>query len=342
MPGTRAIVTEPTPIQVGHISRGEPLPFTFKIDGNESTQLACRVIYRGETGGDKFPQILNHIKVHTAPLDSAILLVNKQALRECSKMLYGENTFSFRFIYMEARHESSDLSHYPHLIPGFPRKIFKQTQYQLSANITRLFTQNAFLPEFVARDPMLQFFHRIGRQNTSLLTKVKIEGFLETGSLRHPYLCSGKSIDVIGFPTVLPILTTVLTYGCPNLKELTLHMSDERLYRHSNGPRRWDEKMKKSPEEKIDEMVEKVATSLGSLKVLHLGCWSNNQFVPIPSVDEWGRSTRWIKFVKERAAKQLKGTEAEPVVEPLPWTPPPPPADQNNNAHNSKRSRRRR
>lgn len=275
---TITVPTEPTQTQAKHIARGETaLPFTFSKE--VGSHVGCNVIYRGEVG-DQFAQIINRVELSVQPLSSlSILRVNKQALSECREVLYGQNAFVFNtgserpFQSQRGIHEHDEVEHFPHWIPGMLQKNgAPQTTRQLDKAINRMFIRGGFLPKFVARDPMLQFFHRIGRVNASLLTRIKIEGCMKTVSNVTPEETWGDK--PLGFARVLNILTVVLRNVCPNLRELELHMEDKVRDRDFKDTMLWDDdpynNAGKSDKERIDEVVEKVITSLDSLKVLRL------------------------------------------------------------------------
>ncbi len=158
---------------------------------------------------------------------------------------------------------------------------------------------------------MLQFFHRIGRANTSMLTKSKIEGCMKTVWNMDPD--EPQPGAPLGFARILNILIPIIRSVCPNIRELTLQMEDKVKNRDFKQAMLWDDdpynNAGKSDEERIDEVVEKVVNSLDSLRLLRLeACQSpqsSGQDADEESVpafeDEWGRSTRWMKVVKERA-----------------------------------------
>lgn len=260
------------------------------------------------------PQIINRMDLSVPTLSSlALLRVSKQVLQECREVLYGENAFAFntspRFEYPYRLHEPKEFEHYPHWIPGMARKDGSpQTPRQVKSGIERMFFPDGFLPKFVARDPMLQFFHRIGRVNTSLLTKILIEGEMKTVwdsflSADEPEPKLDRYSYRIGFSRMLDILTTVLKEVCPNLRELTLIMRYYENPRQISPGNLWDEdpcnKANKTDDERIDEVVEKVLTRLDSVKDLKLGPY------PVDSAEDvWGKSARWIKLLKERARRQ--------------------------------------
>lgn len=311
------VLTNPTFHQAECIARGETsLPFTYE------SQTGCEVIYRGEAG-DQFAQVVNSIELILHPLcDLAILRVNKQALSECRKVLYGENTFAFNTASYAHQNE-----HYLHCIPRCPEKNgIPQTSRQLNKAIDRMFVSGGFFPNFVSRDPILQFFHRIGRVNASLLTKIKLEGRMKT--MKNDVPDERQAYRPLGFSQILNIAVAVLKNVCPDLRELILRMEDK----HKNGNFKeamlWDDdpynKARKSDVERIDELVERVVVNLDSLKVLKLEGYHFCQHVndgddrdkesTTTSEDEWGKSVRWMKFVAERAvtqeAKEANDTKA--------------------------------
>jgi hypothetical protein len=214
------IPTEPTFGQAEAIARGEnSLPFTFEKE--LGTQIGCDFVRRGKAG-ESGVQVINRVQVHLPRLEGVGLLqVCKQTLEECSQILYGENRFAFitssgRPLNEQHAHKHDELEHFPHWIPGIPKKNgASQSQRQIAKAIDRMFKQDTFRPKFVARDPMLAFFRRIGRNNTSLLTKIEIEGCMKTDYNFFPEKFS--ETEPLGFARILPILTTVLKNACPNL-----------------------------------------------------------------------------------------------------------------------------
>lgn len=311
---TTAFSTNPTPLQSRLIADGnKSLPFT--LSKQLGTQTGCEVVHRGEDGRT-FPQVINRMEM-TVPMLSSLnlLLVSKQVLQERKEVLYGENTFALNtsqfFQYRYRLHEHGEFEHFPNCIPGMPRKDgTPQTPRQTQNAIERMFAPDKILPKFVARDPMLHFFHRIGRFNTSLLTKIQIEGEMKT--VWDSILLADEPEPAlptysyrIGFSRILDILTTVLKEVCPNLRELTLVMRYyESLADHQGPPGDLGDedpfnKANKSDEERIDEVVEKLVTKLVSVRDLKLGPYAVD-----PAKDVWGKSARWINLVKERARKR--------------------------------------
>lgn len=68
-----------------------------------------------------------------------------------------------------------------------------------------MFARGAFRPKFVARDQMLNFFQRIGRINTSLITKIQISGQMRT------FRGTGEwDITVPGFHRILNIHSRII------------------------------------------------------------------------------------------------------------------------------------
>jgi hypothetical protein len=319
---TVTIPTEPTFGQTELIAGGgKTLPFTFN---NEfGTQIGCDVVHRGEAG-DSGAQVINQIQVHLPRLESlALLQVCKQTLAECSQILYGENTFAFitgsaRPHASQHAHQHDEFEHFPHWIPGAPKKNgAPQSQRQTSNAIDRIFRPDTFRPKFVARDPMLDFFHRIGRDNTSLLTKIEIEGCMKTVYNTLPDHPLGAK--PLGFARIIPILTTVLKNTSPHLRELTLHMENKNRFKNSWL---WDDdpynNAGKTDEDRIDEAVEQVVSDLEPLEVLNLGNYKSFQRPENEPdweyEDGWGSSARWMGIVSARA-EQKAGEEATKKLE---------------------------
>ncbi|KUJ21374.1 uncharacterized protein LY89DRAFT_770728 [Mollisia scopiformis] len=273
------VPTEPTPAQAEMIANGwRDLPFTY--DHGEGTQVACQVVIRGnpedpdnpEHPERQFPQVLNRVKLRVEPIHGvAMLRVCKQAFAECSRLLYRENTFAFDTDNNEGKfnaHEPKELTHDVAWIPGVRQRNGEpQTAEQFQAAMTEMFTDGAWRPMFVARDPMLSFFSRIGRVNTAYLTKVRIEGRLKTAPGPR------KKALYIGFSRVLSILTPILKAACPNLKELALLVhgfedeDEEQKWFWDHDPHN---KAKLTDEDRIDAMAENVVKKLDTVKVLRL------------------------------------------------------------------------
>ncbi|CZR54620.1 uncharacterized protein PAC_04504 [Phialocephala subalpina] len=332
---TITIPTEPTFTQRELIAGGQKsLPYTF--NNQFGIQVGCDVVHRGNNG-EAGPQVINRIEVDLPRLELGILRANKQALEECSQILYGENTFAFitgssRPFDGQHVHEYDELSHFPDYIPGHPnsKNGRPQSQVKISNNLDRMFykiigedgkPKGAFRPKLVARDPMLTFFWRIGRMNTSLLTKIQIEGCMKTLHKPDPDdELDNVTVHVkgLGFGRMLPFFTTILKNTCPHLRVLTLHMEDDKW---NMIQYLWDDDQYgntgKTDDERIDEVVEKVVSSLESLEVLNLG--GHKSFEKPKDQedwvyeDQWGRSARWMEIVKKRA----EGRAAEKLAKKL-------------------------
>lgn len=171
-----------------------------------------------------------------------------------------------------------------------------------------MFTSN-FIPKFVGRDSMLKFFRKIGRVNASLMTKVVLEGSLKAA---HREYYDGSIWNTrIGFATVLDVRTTVLKFVCPNLREITLHMSDKGDSLQCSNTL-WDDDVQNeasmSNDQKVDYVVGKVVTNLKLMRVLKLGGHQTFEAETQENAgdfeDKWGTSVRWIKVVKERTKKR--------------------------------------
>ncbi|KAF8861896.1 hypothetical protein BDZ45DRAFT_739770 [Acephala macrosclerotiorum] len=325
---TLTIPTEPTYNQTELIDRGhKSLPFTYNND--YGTQVGCDVVRRGNDG-EAGAQVINRVEVHLPGFEAIFMLrVCKQIYEECSQVLYSENTFAFitgsgRPLNSRHAHEPDELSHYLRQIPGYLR----QTRSQFSKSLDMLFSRiidehyrnvPGFRPKFVARDPMLDFFNRIGRINTSLLTKIEIEGCMKTLYNFEPDE-DMENVEIkpfaLGFAQILPIFTTVLKNTCPNLRVLTLHMEDKKSDRERYL---WDwdpyNNAAKTDDERIDKVVERVVSGLDSLEALNLGgyksfmmpeCRTNWEYE-----DEWGGSVRWMKIVRDRTEERGRETAAK-------------------------------
>lgn len=317
---TIAIPTAPTNNQSQLIAQGQKnLPLTFNPEFG--VQTGCEVFRRGRDG-DAGHQIINSIEVCLSRFEGiALLSVCKQLREECAQVLYGENTFAFitsnsRPLNPKYVHDVDEFTHYPSLVPGLQDKYGRpQSRNKTIEAIDSIFTPGAFRAKFVARDTMLDFFHRIGRFNTSFLKKIEIEGRMknaweseaEDGGIKYNSFW-------MGLPRILPILTTVLKHTCPHLRALTLHMEDRAYDFDEESNRRWDDDLanraRKTDEERIDKVVEKVVLGLDTLEVLQLGghkAFKNlDGYAHWKFEDVWGTSTRWMTIVAKRAEDRAK------------------------------------
>lgn len=314
-----SVFTEPTFAQAQLIEENErtTLPFTFKND--YGVQIGCNFLRRGHNG-EAGLQIINRIKVELPGFQGiALFRVCKQLQAECSEILYGENTFAFTTGSggsgtREHAHQHGELSYFLPFTPGRP-----QSQRQILQTIDRIFDNTAHRPSFIRRDPMLDFFHRIGRFNASFLSKIELEGDMKTVLNTLP----DHQLDAkppIGFAIILPLLTSVLKNTCPRLRVLTLHIEETKqymqLFRWDHDPYNEEEK---TDEERFDEVVEHVVSELDSLEVLQLGGHKNYtvlRYWPIRRVeDEWGKAARWMEIVRKRTEERVTQCAMEQAME---------------------------
>jgi hypothetical protein len=254
----------------------------------------------------------------------AVARTCKQIKEEASEVLYGSNYFVFdtrgRAMHLWEMGERGikEFNGLRWKIPGLPNKHgILPSQRQTSKAISHLFNKKSYQPTFSFEDPFLRFCRQVGRQNISRMKRVKIEGHLKIGGFRS---IEGES--PIGLARLLPIYVVVLRDVCKDLRSLTLHMGhgENSLYmgngRYSSywqsgtGLQVEEDDVQgeegKSDEEKIDNAVRKVAEGLPGLQHLQLGDYK------APGVGEhdlkWGKSVRWMDFVKERGGNLEQGT----------------------------------
>jgi hypothetical protein len=282
---------------------------------DDYTQTGCDVMRRGNygvqivsRGSVQMPRLLRSSGWRWCRF--ALFQTCKQIASECAQVFYGENVFAFdtsRYVPGFKEGNTSELKHFPHLIPGFPSPNgTNQNPAMIEKNINRIFASGAFKirPKFVERDTLLAFMHRIGRVNTSMLTKIKLEGTMKTISTENGCPVDPK-LWPIGFGTILPILTTVLKSACPNLQSLTIHIHDKDDQQRLDHLDKfsWDDdpfnRNPKANESKIDEIVERVVHDLPTLQHLQLGghesfILKNIKGEELEYVDEWGKAARWM------------------------------------------------
>jgi hypothetical protein len=253
-----------------------------------------------------------------------ILRTCKQISGEAAQVLYGENYFVFDTRGNAAdpsrsfgERERGEFEALRYRIPGLEDRWGNSpSQGQVKRAIERLFDKKSYLPKFAFEDPLMRFFYEIGRENAKRLTKVKIEGHLNTRfrdeTDRRP----------AGLGRVLPIYTLVLKDVCKDLRSLTLHMgySEDYLYMGSSWghgyptfplPEKDDapRDKEKSEEEKIDAVVERVVRGLPGLRHLQLGDYKKAEMRDDDL--EWGKARRWMGVVKERGESTGNGQDGE-------------------------------
>ena len=162
-----------------------------------------------------------------------LLQTCKQINAEGCEILYGGNNFVFR---TENVHYHSTLRVQPHRIPGFLNKHGSAaTEVQTSATIDKLFDRHFCHPKFNWEDPILRFFYRIGRHNSSLIKSVQIiESF------------NSQGYRFINFSQLLPIYALVFNEVCVSLRRANLcatswRKTDFRTYSSSFNTTRVDE-----------------------------------------------------------------------------------------------------
>jgi len=211
-----------------------------------------------------------------------------------------------------------------YLIPGLPTSQGRpQSQRQVEKAMDRLFGAK-FHPNFVFRNPLCEFLHRIRRVNASFIASVKIDGYMKTGLSNDP-----EYNPPLSLARILPVMTTVLKNACPSLRSLTLHMQDNERGRGGwkNISLAWDDGFKPSDEmtdeQHIDDVVKKVVEALPTIGTLNLGGYFHNKpehkaiinnddgALELGFGDEWGPAARWIWIVQERAAIQAVKQAAE-------------------------------
>ena len=276
--------------------------------------------------GDFPTQIINRAIVETTGIYGINALQTcKQIHSEAREILYSENTFVFNtrgtapFTHHRGVHEHDTLSSSHNLIPGLANADGTPASGgQIRWAIDRMFQQGAH-PKFIFRDPLTKFFSEIGRTNASLISKAKIEGYFKTAEDHWRF----RNERPVGLARILSIHTTVLSQVCHDLRELTIHVG-------SNNEL-WDDDLQKqsckTDEERIDNAIEKVASSLPGLQKLQLG-----HYRVVPSSEEdakaWGTARRWMGIVErrhrgrkrqllleeERRAKRIEKRELEQYI----------------------------
>jgi hypothetical protein len=202
------IPSAPTFIQAELIVGGHTsLPLTFKNDFE--VQVGCEVVYRG-SAGEAGRQIDNRFKVELRELEGIPLLrVCKQLRTECSASLYGENTFAFitgggfpsKNKHAHQHDELPQLSNFVTSLEGESGR--PESQQELVHGISSIFEpRQAGRRDMIDKNPMLEFFHRIGQFNTSFLSKVELEGKMKTMLNADAAPFCEKNSD-ISFPTIL-------------------------------------------------------------------------------------------------------------------------------------------
>ncbi|KAN0102283.1 hypothetical protein V8E51_012793 [Hyaloscypha variabilis] len=263
-------------------------------DSEIQAQVGHYVCQRGEFG----PQIINRAVILTSGIQGINLLRTcKQLHKEGTSLLYGENTFVFDtrgkspYTHHRGIHAHDVFNANTHHIPGYPNPNGRPaSRNQIARAIDMMFNKGIFHGSFSYRDPMMVFMRKIGRENASKLTSVKVEGFFRTAENNPRY----KSNRPVGLARLLPIYMTILNV-CPNLRKLVVHQG------HNNAL--WDDDldgaMGLNNEERVNVAVEKLVRGLPTLQSLQLG---NYHFVPSEDeiLEQWGKSLQWEGWVEDR------------------------------------------
>ena len=115
-----------------------------------------------------------------------------------------------------------------------------------------------------------------------------------------------------GFAKILSIDTLILGRVCTDLRELTLNIrTGKDIGERGYSVGYWDdegdgEASEKHDMERIDGIVRNVVDGLPTLRKLRLGEYKVEMRVEEGASDEWGKSIRWMDYVKERYAKRVK------------------------------------
>ncbi|CCD48307.1 predicted protein [Botrytis cinerea T4] len=273
----------------------------FMIDDSPEPgqQTECAVYHRDGFG----PQIINKAEIQIHPFGRcvAITRVCKQMEQECTKILYGENTYEFD---LSSCHRMYRLKT-PWDVPGFPLFEESPSKATISTAVEKLFDLECYQPAFVAKDPFIRFMAYIGRKNASLLRDIKFVGeFIDI-------LPTHKRNLHLGFGAILPTYTLIIAEVCPRLRKLTLHQ-----YLYASSHYRDLEKDVETGYDfgMMDIIIGKLVFDLPNLRQLQLGDYSKPQNAHSPHNHsfeydshkyEWVKSIRWMKFVDERWISQL-------------------------------------
>lgn len=140
----------------------------------------------------------------------------RQISTEARFIFYSENLWVFAPMHLLPCHI---LEKQCHFIPWLGREGSSHaTKAQKRKRVANLFTPNADRTAFFRQDPLSRFCRTIGRENLSLITKIKIEGSFSGGRNR------GRAR--LGVGSVLPVYTAILDQVCPNLRKIFLSRVD--------------------------------------------------------------------------------------------------------------------
>ncbi|KAK6609616.1 hypothetical protein H4I96_03547 [Botrytis cinerea] len=243
----------------------------FMIDDSPEPgqQTECAVYHRDGFG----PQIINKAEIQIHPFGRcvAITRVCKQMEQECTKILYGENTYEFD---LSSCHRMYRLKT-PWDVPGFPLFEESPSKATISTAVEKLFDLECYQPAFVAKDPFIRFMAYIGRKNASLLRDIKFVGeFIDI-------LPTHKRNLHLGFGAILPTYTLIIAEVCPRLRKLTLHQ-----YLYASSHYRDLEKDVETGYDfgMMDIIIGKLVFDLPNLRQLQLGDYSKPQNAHSPII----------------------------------------------------------
>ncbi|KAH6669520.1 hypothetical protein B0J14DRAFT_703466 [Halenospora varia] len=177
----------PTPEQAIAIRKGA---FSFPDEFVKKSQTWFQRAIRKTPDGRY--QILSTGFVNVIGLYGVLILrTYKQINAEASPILYGENFFVFdsRSDRLKSKtngmHGEIEINIWiRRLIPGL-RNIAGQLVLgpeDTTKVINRLFDKKASQPDFLKHDPLIRFFHRIGRANAAYIRDIRLEGFFKPNS----------------------------------------------------------------------------------------------------------------------------------------------------------------
>jgi hypothetical protein len=239
---------------------------------------------------------IGHTKTYYLPGFFGVKLLRtcKQINAEGCEILYGGNNFVFR---TENVHHHSTLRVQPHHIPGFLSKDGSvATEQQTSATIDKIFDRHFHHPGFNWEDPILHFFYRISRHNSSLIKSVKIiDSF------------NSQGYGFVNFIQLLPIYALVFNEVCVSLGRVNLcatswRKTDFRTYGF-NTTRVDEDQVKTNTEDAVAVFVNRFP-GLRELEFGDFGAVRTDPKVGPTHQEEleetWGDTLRWRDIVKKR------------------------------------------
>ncbi|KAH9215153.1 hypothetical protein DL95DRAFT_461413 [Leptodontidium sp. 2 PMI_412] len=265
---------------------------------NEAEGIYTKIKHRANKRHGDVIEIINTQERTIAGLVGiGLLRTNQQVYNEATKILYG-NTF---VINTAVAHSATNLDTDRHLYPGFPNKNGNPATAKDNSRRIHKFLNKGRQPSFSKYDPLLMFLRTIGPHCASLIQSVKINGEFKTVS-------NGSPVNT---------LTLARTWGTNRVYNSPADEFESKEWG-------WAVEDDREDDERISEIVEKVAKGLPSLKGLQLG----NFFVPWISPgedsedkvkDPWGVAVKWSAFIKdrerERGSEVLKRIRAGETVE---------------------------